>query len=56
MNHESPYTEMKIIFQEMVQDNFADNFLDEVCHWLKLIYLFLRHVVYITAYSNSEFI
>jgi hypothetical protein len=39
-------TEMKIIpmyFEKMIHKNVVA--LDENCHWLKLMYLFLRHVV-----------
>jgi hypothetical protein len=39
----------------MADNNFV--VLDEICHWLKLMYLFLRHVVYrciqLTAESDS---
>jgi hypothetical protein len=32
----------------MIYKNFV--VLDENCHWLKLMYLFLRHVVYLVIY------
>jgi hypothetical protein len=37
-------TERKLYFKKMIHKNFV--VLDEKCHWLKLMYLFLRHVVY----------
>jgi hypothetical protein len=32
-----------IYFEKMIHKNFV--VLNENCHWLKLMYLFLRHVV-----------
>jgi hypothetical protein len=41
---------MKIIFRKSATYNFV--VLDEICHWLKLMYLFLRHVVYVISVSG----
>jgi hypothetical protein len=36
----------------MVDNNFV--VLDEICHWLKLMYLFLRHFVYRDMYCLTR--
>jgi hypothetical protein len=38
----------------MVHNNFV--VLDETCHWLKLMYLFQRHVVYKVSIKGRRYI
>jgi hypothetical protein len=38
----------------MVHNNFV--VLDEICHWLKLMYLFLRHVYLVKHFEFRNFL